>query len=114
MAIYRKKRKKKKKTDDDELSPRRLRMPHRDESEIFAIVKKMHGTDQVKAICEDGMERGCRITGKMRKRVWVREGDLIIIKIWDFQPEKADIKWRYTGGQRNFLEKKGYLSKLQF
>ncbi len=86
-----------------------MRTPRRNEGEIFAIVKKMHGTDQIKAICEDGVERGCRITGKMRKRVWMREGDLIIIKLWDFQPEKADIKWRYTGGQKNFLERKGYL-----
>ena len=91
-----------------------MRLPHRDEGEVFAIVKKMHGTDQVKAICEDGVERGCRITGKMRKRVWVRVGDLIIIKIWDFQPEKADIKWRYAGGQKNILEKRGFLDNCTF
>ncbi|MFH1234858.1 MAG: translation initiation factor eIF-1A [Candidatus Diapherotrites archaeon] len=98
---------------DEEESARRLRLPHRNEGEIFAIIKKMQGAAQVKAICEDGMERSCRITGKMRKRVWMREGDLIIIKVWDFQPIKADIVWRYLGGQKNLIERRGLLKGLQ-
>lgn len=91
----------------------RMRLPRKDEFEQFAIVTKIHGTDQLKAICEDGEERGCRITGKMKKRVWIREGDLIIVKVWDFQPSKADTVWRYLGGQKNWLERKGYLNKLK-
>jgi len=110
IAGFRRKRpKKKKKSHGANDAPRRTRTPKRNEGEMFAIVKKMHGTNQIKAVCEDGLERMCRITGKMKKRVWMREGDLIIIMLWDFQPIKADIKWRYTGGQKNFLEKMGYL-----
>ncbi len=96
----------------EEDSPRRLRMPRERDNEQFAIVTKMHGTDQVRATCQDGTERNCRITGKMRKRVWIREGDLIIIKVWDFQPSKADIVWRYLGGQKNYLARKGFLKGL--
>ena len=91
----------------------RTRLPNRKELEQFAIVTKMHGTDQVKATCEDGTERGCRITGKMKKKVWIREGDLIIIKVWDFQPIKADIVWRFLGGQKNWLDRKGYLNAFK-
>jgi len=107
--LYRKRKKKKHNAED---SPRKMRMPHRDKGEMFAIVKKMQGTDQVRAVCEDGVERGCRITGKMKKRVWMREGDLIIIRVWDFQPIKADIVWRYMGGQKNLLERRGFLKGL--
>jgi len=110
--LYYKKKKKKKKSTTE--APRRLRTPRKEDGEMFALAIKMHGTDQVKAICEDGIERGCRITGKMKKRVWIREGDLLIIKIWDFQPIKADIVWRYLGGQKNTLEKNGYLKGLGF
>lgn len=109
IAGFRRRPKRKKKSRGDSDAPRRTRTPKRNEGEMFAIVKKMHGTNQIKAVCEDGLERMCRITGKMKKRVWMREGDLIIIMLWDFQPIKADIKWRYTGGQKNFLEKMGYL-----
>jgi len=99
--LYYKKKKKKKKSTTE--APRRLRTPRKEDGEMFALAIKMHGTDQVKAICEDGIERGCRITGKMK-----------IIKIWDFQPIKADIVWRYLGGQKNTLEKNGYLKGLGF
>lgn len=90
-----------------------VHLPNRKEFEIFAIVTKMHGTDQIRAICEDGIERGCRITGKMKKKVWIRLNDVIIVKVWDFQPSKGDVVWRYLGGQKNWLDRKGYLNKLK-
>ena len=37
-----------------------------------------------------------RDSWKMRRRQWVREGDLIIVWPWDFQDSKADVKHRYT------------------
>jgi translation initiation factor 1A len=56
----------------------------------------------------------CRIRGKMKKRTWVREGDTVIVVPWDFQDEKGDVTWRYTGPQTSWLQRKGYLesSKL--
>jgi len=48
----------------------------------------------------------------MRKRVWLRENDIVIIRLWDFQPIKADIAWRYTNIQKEHLMRKGYLSRL--
>ncbi len=90
----------------------RIRMPKRKELEMFAIAIQLVGGDKIKALCEDKKERICRIPGKMRKRVWIREGDLIIVKLWDFQPEKADVVWRYIKVQTNHLKKKGVLDKL--
>ena len=42
----------------------------------------------------------------------VRENDIVIIKLWDFQLTKADIIWRYTGTQAEYLRKRGLLEKL--
>jgi hypothetical protein len=50
-----------------------------------------------------------RIPGKMRRRQWVREGDLIIVWPWDFQDSKADVKHRYTKTQAMYLSRKGVL-----
>jgi translation initiation factor 1A len=58
----------------------RLRMPYRDQLEMFAVVTKLHGTDQMVAMCEDGKERKVRIPGKLKKKVWIREGDVIIVR----------------------------------
>lgn len=88
------------------------RLPKKENLEMFGIVLQLHGTDQIKILAEDGKERMCRIPGKLRKNVWIRENDIVIIRLWDFQTTKADITWRYTGNQAEHLKKKGLLSKL--
>jgi hypothetical protein len=45
----------------------------------------------------------------MRRRQWVRDGDLIIVWPWDFQDAKADVKHRYTKTQALYLSRKGVL-----
>jgi hypothetical protein len=45
----------------------------------------------------------------MRRRQWVRDGDLIIVWPWDFQDSKADVKHRYTKTQAMYLSRTGLL-----
>jgi translation initiation factor 1A len=45
----------------------------------------------------------------MKKSTWIREGDVVIVVPWSFQTEKADIIWKYSGPQVNWLERKGFL-----
>ncbi len=87
----------------------RVKLPDREKGEMFAIVTSMLGDVHVKVRCEDGVERLARIPGKMRKRVWIREGDVVIIVPWPFRKDRADIVWRYTNPQVEWLERKGYL-----
>jgi translation initiation factor 1A len=90
----------------------RVKLPNAKELEQFAIVLQLMGTDQVKCLCEDGTERQVRIPGKLKKKVWLRENDIIVIKLWDFQPSKGDVVWRYLGHQVEWLKRNGKLSKL--
>ena len=92
---------------------RRIRLPKRDELEMFGVVSQLVGGNHVKVMCEDGKERNCRIPGKLKKRVWMRLNDIVIVKLWDFQPSNADVIWRYLGIQTEHLKRKGYLDKLQ-
>ena len=48
----------------------------------------------------------------MRRRQWVREGDLIVIQPWDFQDEKANVCMRYTKTQSLYLSRKGALPEI--
>lgn len=91
-----------------------MRMPDRKNLEMFGVVVQLHGTNKVRVLAEDGVERICRIPGKMKKKVWMRQGDLVLIKLWDFQKSKADIAWRYMGAQAEHLKKKGYVGNLPF
>lgn len=91
---------------------RRIRLPRRDELEMFGVVTQLHGSNQIRVMCEDNVERVCRIPGKMKKRVWMRQNDVVIVRLWDFQKSKADIVWRFTEIQVDHLRRKGYLDKL--
>merc|ERR1719323_1854342 len=42
-------------------------------------------------MCFDGKQRQCRIRGKMRKKVWVNKGDIILLGLRDYQDDKADV-----------------------
>ena len=87
----------------------RVPLPNRKVNEMFAIADQILGGRRVRAVCEDGDSRLARIPGKMRRRQWVREGDLIVIQPWDFQDAKADVKHRYTKTQALYLSRKGVL-----
>ncbi len=91
---------------------RKIILPNRSRLEMFGVVTQRLGSNQIRIMCEDGTERVCRIPGKMRKRVWMRAGDIVIVRLWEFQKIKADVAWRYSGAQPEHLKKKGYLEKL--
>jgi len=90
----------------------RVPLPNRKVNEMFAIADQILGGRRVRAVCEDGDSRLARIPGKMRRRQWVREGDLIVIQPWDFQDAKANVVMRYTKTQSLYLSRKGVLPDI--
>lgn len=87
----------------------RVRTPNKKEGEILGHVTSMLGANHVVVQCTDGVTRMCRIPGKIKKRIWIREGDVVIVVPWEFQDEKADVIWRYTQPQVDWLKRKGFL-----
>tara|TARA_B100000959_G_scaffold276863_1_gene332364 strand:+ start:2206 stop:2718 length:513 start_codon:yes stop_codon:yes gene_type:complete len=90
----------------------RVPLPKRKVNEMFAIADQILGGRRVRSICEDGESRLARIPGKMRRRQWVREGDLIVVQPWEFQDEKANVCMRYTKTQSLYLSRKGVLPEI--
>ena len=84
-----------------------LRMPG--DGEVFAEVTEMLGANRVTVRCADGVERTARIPGRMQKRVWIREDDLVIVDPWDWQGEKADIVHRYEQSEADKLRNDGHI-----
>lgn len=80
-------------------------------NDVLGVAVKLLGFDRVLVKCQDGHERLCRIRGKMKRRVWIRVGDIVLVSPWDFQSDKrGDIFWRYKRSQAELLRKKGYLT----
>ncbi|MCZ7355487.1 MAG: translation initiation factor eIF-1A [Candidatus Methanoperedens sp.] len=87
----------------------RVRIPQKGANEVLGIVESLLGANKIRVRCMDGVVRLARIPGKIKKRIWIREGDVVIVVPWSFQNEKADIAWKYSGPQVNWLERKGFL-----
>ncbi len=87
----------------------RVRVPKKRNREMFAYAELMMGANHIRVRCIDGVTRMGRIKGKIKKRVWIREGDTLIVIPWSFQDEKCDISYRYTKPQVDWLRKNRYL-----
>ena len=95
----------------DEAEIARIRTPR--EGEVLGVIEMMLGGDRVRARCDDGNTRICRIPGRLRKRVWMKMGDLILVRPWKVQSnERGDIIFRYTYTQANWLRRKGFIDTV--
>jgi len=80
-------------------------------TDTLGISIRKLGFDRILMRCQDGKERLCRVRGKLKRRVLIREGDVVLVSPWDFQPDKrGDIFWRYRKNQTEWLRSHGYLT----
>jgi translation initiation factor 1A len=80
-------------------------------NDVLGIAVKLLGFDRIMVKCQDGHERLCRVRGKMKRRVWVRVGDIVLVSPWDFQSDsRGDIYGRYKRNQTTWLRNQGYLT----
>ena len=94
---------------DEEI--RRVKLPRGNQT--MGILDQRLGGSRMRVICLDGKVRLCRIPGRLKRRLWVRAGDIVLVEPWEFGgDEKGDIIFKYKQTQVSFLRRKGYLKKL--
>jgi translation initiation factor 1A len=81
----------------------------RDSGQEYAQVVKMLGNGRCECFCFDGVTRLGHIRGKMRKKVWITAGDIVLVAKRDFQDEKVDIVHKYTADEARNLKQYGEL-----
>ena len=92
----------------NESALKEIRLP--EEGEMFGRVIKMMGGENVMVKCGDDVARRGRIRGKLKRRVWIRDNDVVIIAPWDFgAEERGDILWRYTLPQVEWLKQSKHI-----
>lgn len=83
-------------------------------NQVIGLCERRVGGSRMKVRCLDGKERICRIPGRLKRRLWVREGDILLIEPWEFSgDEKGDVVFKYTKPQVTVLRKKGLLKSLE-
>lgn len=96
------------KNPDGSPAEERLRIPRK--GEIVGKVIEMSGGSRMIVACQDGKERMARIPGSIRRRVWVKEGDVVLVEPWSVEgDEKCDIRYRYTRLQVDNLQRRNIL-----
>ncbi len=102
---------KEKRLTQEEIEIRKIVIPK--EGEVLGVIEQMVGGDRIKVKCDDGYTRICRIPGRLRKRVWLTEGDLVLVAPWKVQSnERGDVIFKYTATQANWLKRKGYVKTI--
>lgn len=90
----------------------RIKLPRG--KQVLGILEQRLGGSRMRVRCLDGKTRICRIPGRLKRRLWVRENDIVIVEPWEFGgDEKGDLIYKYTFTQVSFLKNKGYLKKLE-
>ncbi|KAI5118096.1 hypothetical protein M0805_005203 [Coniferiporia weirii] len=81
----------------------------KEDGQEYAQVTKMLGNGRLEAQCFDGTKRLAHIRGKMRKKVWINQGDIILLSLREFQDDKADVIVKYTADEARNLKAYGEL-----
>mmetsp|Transcript_107878 Transcript_107878/g.304983 ORF Transcript_107878/g.304983 Transcript_107878/m.304983 type:complete len:142 (-) Transcript_107878:110-535(-) len=81
----------------------------KEDGQEYGQVVRMLGNGRCEVTCFDQVKRMCHIRGKMRKKVWVNQGDIVLVSLRDFQDEKGDIIVKYTADEARNLKTYGEL-----
>ena len=80
---------------------------YKEESEEYAQIIKILGDGRFQCKCADGVERIAHVRGKMRKRTWLANGDIILVSLREFEAEKCDVVEKYKEKEIAKLKKSG-------
>ncbi|CDK25783.1 unnamed protein product [Kuraishia capsulata CBS 1993] len=82
---------------------------YKEEGQEYAQITKMLGNGRVEASCFDGIKRMAHIRGKLRKKVWMAQGDIILVSLRDFQDDQCDVVHKYNADEARALKSAGEL-----
>jgi len=92
-------------------SPGRVKLPRG--KEVIGIIEQRLGGNKMRVNCTDGKSRVCRVPGRLRRKLWLRPEDVVIIEPWELDNTKGDVLFKYRPIQIKWLRQKGYLKMKQ-
>jgi len=80
----------------------------KEDGQSYAQVTRILGNGHLEAFCFDnagGKKRLCHIRGKLRKKQWINQGDVILVGLRDYQDDKADVIMKYHADEARELKR---------
>ena len=91
---------------------RRIKMPRG--LQCFGLLEQRLGGSRMRVRCLDGKTRICRIPGRLKRRLWIRERDIVLVEPWELSGDKkGDVIFKYRPNQVKFLKTRGLLKGLE-
>ncbi len=110
--MNKKKREAAEKEEQVQLELRRVKLPRG--TQTLGIVETRLGGSRMRVKCLVGKTRICRIPGRMKRTLWVRQGDTILVEPWELGgDDKGDVIFKYRPTQVEYLKRKGILKETE-
>ena len=81
--------------------------------EVIGVLEQRLGGSRTRVRCRDGKSRICRIPGRLKRRLWVREGDFVLVEPWEYDDNKGDIIFKYNPTHVSWLRRKGFIKEVE-
>jgi translation initiation factor 1A len=82
------------------------RFKDENESQEYAQITNALGNCRFDVLCFDGTSRLATMCGKMRKRVFVNQGEIVLVSLREWQDSKCDIIDKYNANDVQKLKQK--------
>lgn len=79
----------------------------KEEGQEYGQNIRLLGNCHLEILCSDQVKRDGHIRGTMRKRAFVNMGDIVLVQLREFEPEKCDILLKYTEDEVRKLKQAG-------
>ncbi len=81
--------------------------------ELIGMIEQRLGGNKMMVLCSDKKSRNCRIPGRLKRGLWLRPGDFVIVQPWEFDHDKADVLFKYNPTSIQWLRENGYLKNIE-
>lgn len=98
---------------NSEQGEQKIRIKFPRQGELVGLVDQRVGGGRMLIKCSDGKTRNCKVPGRLRRKLWIREGNYVIVKPWEFDDSKADILFCYNKNVVRVLKEKGLLDGIE-
>jgi len=99
----------KKQKEQAKPEPRIIRAPLPKAGQVIGIIEQRLGGNKMMVNCHDGKQRNSRVPGRLKRKLWLRPDDVVIVQPWELDDTKADVVFKYRLNQIEWLKKNGYL-----
>lgn len=85
----------------------RVRLP-KSPQQVGTIVQRLGG-NRMLIKTASGKQMNCRVPGRYKRSLWLRDNDTVLVEPWEFDKEKGDVIYKYSSSEITQLRKRGLL-----